>query len=459
MPAAGFPPAFTKQMAALLSTELDNFEASLATAPPVSIRVNPGKSAGLNHLPMDGPVPWHPDGRYLAERPSFTLDPLFHAGAYYVQEASSMFLYQALEQTTGPKRPLRILDLCAAPGGKTTLIASWMPAGSILVANEVIRSRVPVLKQNLGRWGHPAVFTCNYDPEAFLPLAGWFDVVVVDAPCSGEGLFRKNESASQEWSPENVLLCAARQKRILQVAQKLVGPGGALIYSTCTYNSSENDQNADWLVREKGMYANVLDIPAAWQIGERQPGYQFYPHKVKGEGFYLAPLRQLEPIRSDLKARREFRKMSAIHKKEVSLLKDWIEAPDQYFFLKTKSGEVCHAPAELEPALRLLDHALPAGVWLHETGQIKGSDFVPAHELALEQEILRKEFPAVALDEQQALQYLKKELLSLPVAGRGWQKVTYGGLALGWIRNLGNRFNNYFPTEQRIRMSLQVNDV
>ncbi len=451
-----FPSAFVGQMKVLLPTDFEAFGAALTSAPPVSIRINRSKISpgGLSHLPLAEQVSWHPDAYYLSERPNFTLDPLFHAGAYYVQEASSMFLREVLEQSTGRQRPLKILDLCAAPGGKTTLIASWMPEGSILVANEVIRSRVSVLKQNLARWGHPGVFTCSYDPEAFLPLAGWFDLVVVDAPCSGEGLFRKNDLAPAEWSPENVALCAARQKRILNVAQKLVNPKGTLIYSTCTYNKQENDLNTAWLRDEKGMMETRLEIPEQWGVSRREQGYQLYPHKVQGEGFYIAALTQLEPVRAVEKRKRDFKKLAFAGRKELEVISGWINDTGEFVFLKTPDGQLFHAPAALVHDLLTLDFLLPHGVWLHETGQIKGKDYIPSHMLALQNNTLRPGFPSIDLDETQSLQYLKKELNWVPASEKGWYLAKHKKLPLGWLRHLGNRFNNYYPTEQRIRMEI-----
>lgn len=450
------PSAFVEQMKALLPIDFESFGAALKSAPPVSIRLNRSKISpeGLSHLPLEEKVSWHPDAYYLSERPNFTLDPLFHAGAYYVQEASSMFLHEVLDQSTGRQRPLKILDLCAAPGGKTTLISSWMPKGSILVANEVIRSRVSVLKQNLVRWGHPGVFTCSYDPEAFLPLAGWFDLVVVDAPCSGEGLFRKNESSHLEWSPENVELCAARQRRILNVAQKLVAFRGTLIYSTCTYNRRENDFNSRWLADEKDMLPLQIACPPEWGIAGRDPGCQMYPHKVKGEGFYIAAFRQTGDGKTSEKKIRDFRKLSRLNKKEIQVISEWITEPERYLFLKNTEGQLLHAPAGSERDLLALDYLLPQGVWLHETGQIKGNGLIPSHTLALQQGAVSAAIPKVELTRREALLYLKKELSSLPDTKNGWLLACHQGQCLGWIRNLGGRFNNYFPTEQRIRISI-----
>lgn len=453
---SSLPPAFVDQLKLLLPEDFERFEDALTMAPPVSIRVNPSKLTidQLAHLPIADRIPWHPDGWYLSQRPSFTLDPLFHAGAYYVQEASSMLLFEVLSQSVNTHHPLRILDLCAAPGGKTTLIASWMKEGSILVANEVVKSRVNILKQNLTRWGNPNVFTCSYDPEDFLPLAGWFDVVVVDAPCSGEGLFRKNDLASQEWSPQSVELCSARQKRILNVAQKLITPRGTLIYSTCTYNQQENEENVKWLVNKKGMLEIPTKVSADWGVSQRTSGLQMYPHRAKGEGFFISALQQLEPIKTSEKKKKDFRKLAFASRKEIEILAKWIKNTDNYIFLKATNGTILHAPAQLHHDLLTLDHLLPQGVWLHETGQIKGTDFIPSHTLVLQPGLLTDHFPSVELSESQALHYLKKELQTLPSASKGWLAANYRQLPLGWVRNLGNRFNNYFPTEQRIRMKV-----
>jgi 16S rRNA C967 or C1407 C5-methylase (RsmB/RsmF family) len=451
------PSAFADQMKVLLPTDFEPFVAALKTAPPVSIRINSTKATPqlLEHLSLQDRVPWHPQGWYLSQRPTFTLDPLLHAGAYYVQEASSMLLFEALNQSVSADRPLRVLDLCAAPGGKTTLIASWMPKSSILIANEVIKTRLSILKQNLARWGNPNVFTCSYDPEAFLPLAGWFDLVVVDAPCSGEGLFRKNALASQEWSLDNVSLCSARQRRILQVAQKLVNPRGTLIYSTCTYNARENDDNSRWLQAEKGMQALAIDTPECWGVSHREEGLQMYPHRAKGEGFYLSAFRQLDPIRAIEKRKKDFRKLAFASRKELELFTQWIPDAKELIFLKTADGSILHAPASLQADLLTLDHMLPQGVWLHETGQVKGNDLIPSHTLALQSQLIPDAFPSVELTESEVLQYLKKELQEIQSPSKGWQLVKYKHLPLGWIRHLGNRFNNYYPTEQRIRMEIR----
>jgi len=436
-----------------LGAEFDLFETALAMEPPVSLRLNPEKraydAAGLVR------VPWHPEGYYLPERPVFTLDPIFHAGGYYVQEASSMILHEVLSQLVPAQRPLRILDLCAAPGGKSTLLASWMPPGSLLLANEVIRSRVSPLQENLERWGNPNTFTSSYDPESFAKLNGFFDVVLVDAPCSGEGLFRKDPDAVREWSPEQVQLCAVRQRRILAAAVKLVAPGGTLLYSTCTYNETENDQNAAWLVESQKLENLEIKLPADWGVVPRSPGYQCYPHRLRGEGFYFVAFRQTRGLPFRGKTGRYMSKLSDLKKREEAVLANWVQDADDLFFLQRPDGTVLSAPNELWNDLMLLDTALPQGVWLREAGEFKGKDFIPAHSLAMST-AMAADWPAVELDRATALSFLKKENIKLPgEAPKGWLLARHEGLNLGWMKNLGNRVNNYLPKDWRIRMDIR----
>jgi 16S rRNA C967 or C1407 C5-methylase (RsmB/RsmF family) len=440
-------------MQARLGPEFESFRAALETEPPVSIRLNPAKPvAGLAEGQV--PVPWHPQGYYLPERPVFTLDPLYHAGAYYVQEASSMLLGEVLRQVYPQQHPLRALDLSAAPGGKSTLLASWLPKGSLLVANEVIRSRVTILKENLDRWGYANTFTSSYDPEAFAGMNGFFDVVLVDAPCSGEGLFRKDPNAVNEWSEEHVQMCSARQRRILAAAVKLVAPGGVLLYSTCTYNEQENEQNAAWLAQEQKLTPLEVALPPEWGVAATGLGYQLYPHRVRGEGFYIAAFRQTRASGFQGKPQRNFTKLLPLAKRQEATLGSWLERPEEYLFLKRPDETVLCAPASLRQDLLVLDRTLPQGVWLREIGEFKGADFIPAHPLALST-LLSRQLPFVDLDRDLSLQFLKKENISLPAgAPKGWLLARHQGLNLGWMKNLGNRINNYLPKDWRIRMDI-----
>ncbi|MEX2233333.1 MAG: RsmB/NOP family class I SAM-dependent RNA methyltransferase, partial [Cyclobacteriaceae bacterium] len=259
------PVKFEESIHRKLGGALPGFLKSLQEPPPVSIRIHPVKS---QHQIADERVPWSKYGEYLPTRPQFTLDPLFHAGSYYVQEASSMFLEQALKQSVNLDQSLNVLDLCAAPGGKSTHLLSLLNRDSLLVSNEAIRSRASILSENIQKWGYPNTIVTNNDPADFRKLKGFFDVIVIDAPCSGEGLFRKNPDAMDEWSPENVQLCAGRQKRILSDAWDSLRENGVLIYCTCTYNESENEDNLRWLQENYSVEFLKLSTDPSWGVDE-----------------------------------------------------------------------------------------------------------------------------------------------------------------------------------------------
>lgn len=451
------PEAFQTQMKAQLGLDYEHFETELEKPAPVSVRFNPAKVPG-NHsektiAQLAEPVLWQPGAFYLSQRPVFTLDPVFHAGGYYVQEASSMILSEAIRQLFPSPYPLRALDLCAAPGGKSTLLASALPAGSLLLANEVIRSRVSVLKDNLDRWGYTTTFTSNYDPEAFVKLNGFFDVILVDAPCSGEGLFRKDPQAREEWSEEHVQLCAARQRRILSAATKLLAPGGILLYSTCTYNDFENSLNTEWLATNQQLTPLELQLPAEWNVVNKGSGYQLYPHRVAGEGFYFSVFRQTRGLGFNTKPSRHFDKLKPIHKRQEAALADWLTDSDEFFYMQRSDDTILAAPKDLKEDLLFLDNALPQGVWLKDIGQFKGKDFIPSHSLSLSTSI-RTDLPGVELDKDTSLHFLKKEMIELPDSPKGWLLARHEGLNLGWMKNLGNRMNNYLPKDWRIRMDI-----
>ena len=453
------PVAFQSQMQAQLGAALPAFETALTQPTPVSIRVNPRKA----HIHTTGleVVPWCSDGFYLPERPSFTLDPLFQAGAYYVQEASSMLLNEALQQTVNLKSlrqyPLRVLDLCAAPGGKSTLLASALPQDSLLVCNEVIRSRVSVLRENLDKWGYPNVVVSNHDPEDMEKLAGFFDVIVVDAPCSGEGLFRKDPDAIEEWSEANVQLCSARQKRILAAAAPLLDEGGILIYSTCTYNDAENTDNVRYLT-DNGFRNRSLNLPADWQIVEKRTGeavgYQCYPHRVWGEGFFISVFQKTAFTASVKLDARTFRSIRALRPRETASAANWLQHPGDFSFWEKPNGDVMALPKALEKTYLFLDSALRNKGFGLEMGQFKGQDFIPSHALALSTAI-KSNLPAVSLSKENALRYFKKENLVFNEPVKGWLLAQYEGVNLGWVKGVGNRVNNYLPKDWRIRMDIK----
>mgnify|MGYP003863365969 CR=1 FL=1 len=454
------PPPFIRQMKALLGTDWPLLEAALQTPPPVSIRLNPKKTLNNGHWTLDighsrSAVPWHPNGIYLPERPVFTLDPTFHAGAYYVQEASSMFVYEALRQTVDFSKPLKVLDLCAAPGGKSTLMADMMTPESLLISNETIRPRTASLRENLERWGNPNVAVTSGEVEEFAQMEDWFDVVLADAPCSGEGLFRKDPDAMREWSLPQVEFCAARQRRILAAAVQTLKPGGILLFSTCTYNAQENDGNATWLAQNFDIDPIKLEIPETWGIVRTAGGgYQFYPHRVQGEGFFLSVFRKKEGDAKKHTPAAMYKSIKPLPKNLIPAAAVWLSPELEARFFLTPSGDVLALPALLEPDFLLLDKFLKTKWFGVNIGEFKGKDFIPSHALALSIWACSK-LPAVDLSREQALLFLKKETFDPPPGTPlGWALARFEGLNLGWLKILPNRLNNYLPQERRIRMAI-----
>ncbi|PRY15658.1 16S rRNA C967 or C1407 C5-methylase (RsmB/RsmF family) [Pontibacter ummariensis] len=450
------PISFTDRMQRLLGPEYKDFLAALQQPSPVSIRLNKAKFAGQPALVR---VPWASHGYYLPERPSFTLDPLLHAGAYYVQEASSMFLEQALRQAVDLGQPLQVLDLCGAPGGKSTHIASLISKESLLVSNEVIRSRASILAENIMKWGAGNVLVTSNDPRDFGKLPNFFDVMVVDAPCSGEGMFRKDVQAISEWSDENVNLCAQRQQRILMDVWEALKPGGVLVYSTCTWNEQENEQNIAWLADQEQAESIRLNLEPAWGAVPTElngvEGYRFYPHRVQGEGFFMAVVRKAGASGDTLtgKSRKKKYKLNRAGKKEQALVQDWLLEPDRFEWVQ--HGDVISAlPAHLfEAADEVYQqlYVVYAGI---EVAEVKGKKLKPLQGLALSQHLHREAFAKEELSLEQALRYLRKEDISVGGQGSNWLLLTYQDLALGWAKQVGNRLNNYYPKEWRIRMEL-----
>ncbi|MBK6947639.1 MAG: RNA methyltransferase [Haliscomenobacter sp.] len=425
----------------------------MAFPAPVSIRYHPFKKK-IREENFEQ-VKWCSDGVYLPERPIFTLDPTFHAGAYYVQEASSMLIEAAVRQLVDLKAPLRVLDLAAAPGGKSTLLASLISPDSLLVANEVIRNRYQTLRYNLTKWGLSNTMTSNHDSREFGGLEGWFDLVLLDAPCSGEGLFRKDPEAAREWSTDHVRFCASRQKRIFADAAGLVRPGGIVLYSTCTYNALENAGNVAWFCQEFGYDPIPLNFPGGWGIQAQEWGYQCFPHLVKGEGFFLAALRKqsgdsdksgnLKPVRIPA--------WEPLAGKWMDMAKSCLEAPEAYTFYADGEGTIRAVPKALEEEVKTAAHALKRTHWGVEIGQIKGKDLIPSPALALSTAI-SSAFPFVEAGKQTALKFLKKEQVELPGAPNGWTLLRYQGLNLGWVKIMDRRTNNYYPKEWRILMEV-----
>lgn len=518
------PSEFIEQTRQLMGeAECNALCRALQADEPVSIRTNTGKNAPAP--PQAHPVPWTDNGFYLNRRPAFTFDPLFHAGFYYVQEAASMFIAQAVRRYVN--RPVVMLDLCAAPGGKSTLVRNCLPQGSLLVANEVMRARSQVLAENLIKWGNPEVIVTNNDPADFSRLEERFDVILTDVPCSGEGMFRKDDRAISEWSSEGVELCWKRQRRIVADIWPCLKQGGILIYSTCTFNREENEDNVAWIASTLGAEVLPVDTETEWGItgnltGEDFPVYRFLPHHTSGEGLFVAVLRKkpdseagnfcftrenthreeadgchagnggewfadgispsgdseeekpasvysrrtiAETIYTDAERRgrkaegfRKGGKGKAMQKGSkvsgVSFPKEteaWIQHAGNFSFRMEDTLAIA-IPAdyagfydELKESLRILH----TGITLAE---LKGKDWMPSHTLAMSTVLCKDAFPQTDLTLAQALSYLRREAIILDSSvPKGYVLVTYRHVPLGFVKNLGNRANNLYPQEWRIR--------
>jgi 16S rRNA C967 or C1407 C5-methylase (RsmB/RsmF family)/NOL1/NOP2/fmu family ribosome biogenesis protein len=417
-----------------------------------SVRINNAKNETPgSHLPVSKPVPWATNAFYLSERPSFTFDPLFHAGAYYVQEASSMFLEQALLQTVDINSSLTVLDICAAPGGKSTHLLSLISEDSILVSNEVIRSRVNILAENITKWGPANCIVTNNDPKDFSKLINVFDVIVADAPCSGSGLFRKDADAIAEWSEDNVKLCSMRQQRILTDVWPSLKVGGILIYSTCSYSPEEDEDILDWISSSTGAESIDLSLQENWGIiSSKSPvhqnkGYRFYPYNLDGEGFFIACFRKPGAYYDDGFKRLNYKP----DKKLVALASGWVEKKIslQYYRHEMQLFAMPSTTMELFSFLQDKLNIRKAGV---KVGDITRDELIPDHALALST-IKNIDLPYLELNKEQAIAFLSKTDFNAGNIARGWMMVSFNGLSLGWIKGLGNRINNYYPKEWRIR--------
>jgi NOL1/NOP2/sun family putative RNA methylase len=408
-----------------------------------SIRINPFKKSEIVNLKSK--IPWVEHGYYLETRPSFTFDPLFHAGCYYVQEASSMFLEQVLKQTVDLSKPLKVFDLCAAPGGKSTHLLSLISKESLLVSNEVIRSRANILTDNIVKWGCSNVIVTNNDPRDFQRLENYFDVIVVDAPCSGSGLFRRDPEAIGEWSEQNVALCSQRQQRILADVLPALKNGGVLIYSTCSYSKQENELICDWLRNELNIKNEELIISPEWNIVQSEGGYRFWPDKVKGEGFFIACFRKTGDNDEEAYLRKVKPEKFSI--KEMEILNKNVNVEGLAFL---RHEEIIYTfPEELLANINFLSSKLRVVNCGTRIGEIIKDKLIPDHALALSN-VIRDKTPRLELDHGQAIQYLKKKELRLETDKKGWTLVTHQGHQLGWINILPNRINNYYPKELRI---------
>ena len=443
------PLPFINQIKELLPSEWPALEAAIQGESPIGIRMNNKATA---HLPYDK-VPWCASGYYLPVRPLFTADPLFHAGVYYVQEAASMFLEQVIGQHI--HRPVNALDLCAAPGGKATHLSNLLPAGSFLIANETIRTRAAILAENMLKWGNADVAVTNNSAADFGKIPAIFDLITADVPCSGEGMFRKDPGAIDEWSPANVQLCAARQRSIIGDVWPALKEGGIMVYSTCTYNRMEDEENVAWIKAELGAQSIPVCIDATWGIIEHEYCYRFYPHKTRSEGFFIAVLRKTAPssLQKSSKMRNDKQKQIVIKPEPFLPL---LQKRNWQF---QRNGNGIYAfDKRFEEIIALINrnlHPLFIGIPL---GEEKGNDFIPHPALALSKHLDTNYFSTTEIAFEIAIAYLKREAILLNDKPKGYILLTYKNIPLGWVKNLGTRANNLYPAEWRIRMNIESVD-
>ena len=428
----------------------------------VSVRLNPFKRT----KDFEGrEVPWNSHGRLLSQRPQFTLDPHFHGGAYYVQDSSSMFVGYVFRSILAgmdlpQSRPVRVLDLCAAPGGKSTdLAASLREAFGdrfILVSNEVMKQRAGVLADNMALWGDPNVVVTSDDPRVFASMPDFFDIVVADVPCSGEGMFRKDEVAQRQWSADNVALCEARQRRIIADMWPCLKTDGVLIYSTCTFNRYENDGNVEWIGRELG--ASCISAEACPQqmngIIGTACGYSLVPGHVEGEGQYCAAL--VKTADTDFSAGRDGSSRGVPGKKVMQSLPESLKNLfTEKVSLRLKGETVIVVPEVIAQDVAAIEsrlHVLSAGC---AVGVMKGQILVPDADLALSIIYDMDSYPIADVDLQTALAFLHRDAVMLPDCEKGYVLIRHEGLPLGFVKNLGNRCNNLHPQGRRIRMDIK----
>lgn len=447
--------AFCDMMVDLLGAdEAKQLFDALEENPPTSIRLSryKGKEA---MLPSESTaVPWSPRGYYLPTRPTFTGQSAFHAGAYYVQEASSMLL-SAIEPLLADEA-LTALDLCAAPGGKSTLLLDMLPHGSILLSNEVVKHRANILSENLLKWGNPNSIVTSTMPEQLGNLGATFDLILVDAPCSGEGMFRKDLASRSEWNVGSPLMCAKRQKDILADIWGSLKDGGLLVYSTCTMNRQENEDVVAYLVEELGAESISLgDLGHGIWTSPFSPYtcYRMMPHRTQGEGLFMAIVRKNAEDGNTHHKGRGKEKHKATKAQDIPQEVYSYLSQAELFEWELRGDELYAYPKEICPLLRRLQALrvpiISAGIPI---ASIKGKSIIPHTALALSTALNKDAFEWVELDDKQLIPYLSREAIQLDMNLKpGIKLVHHRGLGLGFVKHLGNRSNNLYPQEWRIR--------
>lgn len=415
-----------------LGADADKFFEALQEPQSVSVRVNSKvDAADLTVLQGATSIPYCSSGYSLPSRPDFTLDPMLHGGAYYVQEASSMYLEQIVKKYVDGA--VRCLDLCAAPGGKSTHLAQLLSPDSLLICNEVMPQRANVLTENITKWGNSNTIVTNNKPSDFKRFGDWFDVVVADVPCSGEGMFRKEPKAVEDWSLDLVKMCADRQRNILEDIWGSLREGGLFVYSTCTFNHLEDEDNVDWIARELG--AEILE--------QRH----FYFHQTLGEGFYIAALRKTSRCESSLRIKTG--KDSSKERLKTPFTQA-LHCAEKYSLVEFAGG-INSVPAQRRDEFRYVADNLRTLACGTALCTFKGRDEIPAHALAVSKALNKNAVECHDADFVTAIQYLKREAVIINGVTKGYVLICYNGLPLGWVKNLGTRCNNLYPEYWRIR--------
>lgn len=443
-----YPKPFLDMLGALPGYE-GVAEAMSDTESPVAIRLNPAKP--LADAVAGRAVPWEPAGRYLSQRPRFTFHPALYDGRFYVQDPSSMILGEAVRRIVarGNGMPLNYLDACAAPGGKTTAAIAALPTGSFVLANEFESDRAAALVENLQRWGTGNYAVSRGDACSLSALGEVFDIVAADVPCSGEGMMRKNDTAVSQWSANLVQQCAALQRRIVESVWSTLRPGGWLIYSTCTFNTVENEDNARWIRDHLGAMPvdlGLADFPGVLRgINTDIPCARFAPGLVDGEGQFIAVFRKPDDAPSAGSPR-------LVMPKKTTPLPTWLDG--DFIGMTDRQGDLYAISRSAAPLVNhLISKANIIIPGLH-VATPKGRDIMPAHALATSVALRNDAFPAVSVDYATAIAYLRGEAIQLPEGTpRGFTLITHSESRLGWAKNIGRRANNLLPASRRIRSS------
>ena len=448
------PESFIQSLEGLPGFEKEAFIATHQNAEQVtSLRLNAFKTFDINHHPFlhnTSQIPWCTNGFYLEERPLFVKDPLWHAGAYYVQEASSMFLHFILSQLYPNPSDQIVLDLCAAPGGKSTLLANYFEKG-LVVANETIKNRNHILVENITKWGQDNVVVTQNDPAHFKSLPSFFDLILIDAPCSGSGLFRKDPKAIEEWSLDHVQHCSTRQTRIIDDSWEAIKEGGYLIYATCSYSKAEDEKIMDYIASLDGMKNIAISIPSSFNIIETESdihhakGYRAYPNLIKGEGFFIAVF-QKENSNGGYALSKEHHLLPAT-KAEKEIVANIFSLPEEKYLISHQQNLIA-LNAHWKESLEILSSQLYIKKIGLNVGTIKGKDLIPSHDLAMSN-WSNKPYYVTEIDLELALQFLRRADMHIEGV-KGWVLLTYMNIGLGWIKALPNRSNNYYPNEWRI---------